>query len=148
MLLYVSFSISVCTGLSRTSGYWKFRHQIPAAFRRLFNNRTHTLFCRMPQHSAVIALAVHEQLCHVTTLQLIRAFSLISCLKRDIQLPQPLSENSGCAPTILPPAISDFLCESISLPPELMHDFWTIIKDDAWDAPVKDEPTEEDEACF
>ena len=102
----------------------------------------------MPQHSTVIALAVHEQLCHVTTLQLIRAISLISCLKRDIQLPQPLSENPGCAPTVLPPAISDFLSDSISLPPELMHDFWTSIKDDAWNAPVKDEPTEDDEECF
>ena len=102
----------------------------------------------MPQHNAVIALAVHEQLCHVTTSQLIQAFSLISCLKRDIQLPQPLSENPGCAPTVLPPAISNFLSDSISLPPELMHDFWTIIKDEAWNAPVKDEPTEEDEECF
>ena len=109
----------------------------------------------MPQQSTVIALAdvvaVHEQLCHVTTLQLIWAFSLISCLKRDIQLPQPLSENPGCAPTVLPPAISDFLSDSISLPPKLMHEFWTIIKDDAWNAQVKDEPsqpTEEDEECF
>jgi hypothetical protein len=107
-----------------------------------------TIMDVMPQQSAVIALAVHEQLCHVTTLQLIQAFSLISCLKRDIQLPQPLSENPGCAPTVLPPAISDFLSDSISLPPELMHEFWTIIKDDAWNAPVKEEPTEEDEECF
>jgi hypothetical protein len=102
----------------------------------------------LPQHSAVIALAAHEQLCNITALQLIRAFSLISCLKRDIQLPQPLSENPGCAPTVLPPAISNFLSDSIFLPPELMHNFWTIIKDEAWNAPIKEEPTEEDEECF
>jgi hypothetical protein len=29
-----------------------------------------------------------------------------------------------------------------------MHDFWTIIKDEAWNAPIKEEPTEEDEECY
>ncbi|KAF9476228.1 hypothetical protein BDN70DRAFT_882715 [Pholiota conissans] len=57
-------------------------------------------------------LAAHPELNNIIALQLSRAFSLISCLKRDITIPQPLSEAPECPPTFLPPAIAEFLAES------------------------------------
>ncbi|KDR69915.1 hypothetical protein GALMADRAFT_76807 [Galerina marginata CBS 339.88] len=49
---------------------------------------------------------------------------------------------------ILPPAISEFLADSIDVPVNLIPDFWEITKDEAWLPPNKDEPNKEDEECF
>jgi hypothetical protein len=94
------------------------------------------------------ALAAHTELKDLTALQLSRAFSLISCLKRDITIPQPLSEAPHCPPTFLPPAIAEFLAEALSVSLQLVQDLWEIVKEEVWVESMKDEPDKDDEECF
>jgi hypothetical protein len=94
------------------------------------------------------ALAAHTDLKDLTALQLSRAFSLISCLKRDITIPQPLSEAHNCPPTFLPPAIAEFLADSLSMSVDLVKDLWEILREEVWVESPKDEPGKDDEECF
>ncbi|KAF9472297.1 hypothetical protein BDN70DRAFT_868529 [Pholiota conissans] len=93
-------------------------------------------------------LAAHPELNNITALQLFCAFSLIFCLKRDITIPQPLSEAPECPPTFLPPAIAEFLAESLSISLDLMKDLWEIVREEAWVESQKDKPGKDDEECF
>ncbi|KAF9478587.1 hypothetical protein BDN70DRAFT_38796 [Pholiota conissans] len=93
-------------------------------------------------------LAAHPELNNITALQLSHAFSLISCLKRDITIPQPLSEAPECPPTFLPPAIAKFLAESLSISLYLIKNLWEIVREKAWVESQKDEPGKDDEECF
>jgi len=49
---------------------------------------------------------------------------------------------------LLPPAISDFIAESIGIEGEFMQDLWFIIKDDIWEAPTDEEASVLNEDCF
>ena len=93
-------------------------------------------------------LAAHEVLRNITAVQLSRLFGLIACLKRDIAVPQPLTEAADCPPTFMPVAISEFLAESLEIPLEFIQDLWEIVRKEAWDSPHRDEPDKDDEECF
>lgn len=94
------------------------------------------------------ALVAHTKLKSLTALQLSRAFSLISCLKRDITIPQPVSEAPNCPPTFLPPTIAEFLTEALSISLQLVQDLWEIVKEEVWVESMKDELDKDDEECF
>jgi len=102
----------------------------------------------MAVQRALLLLSEHPVLSNLTFAQLLRSMSLATCLKRDISLPQPISLDLGCAPTFLPPAISDFIAESIGIEGEVMQDLWFIIKDDVWEAPTDEEASVINEDCF
>jgi len=102
----------------------------------------------MTVHHALLLLTEHPVLCDLTVSQLLRAISLATCLRRDISLPQPISLDLGFAPRFLPPAISDFIAESIGIEGGIMQDLWSIIKDDVWEAPTDEESSVINEECF
>ena len=62
---------------------------------------------------------------------------LITHLKRDILLPQPIDEsNPTNAPSVLPQAIAEFIGRALSIPVEVMDNCWTILRDYAWEMPT------------
>jgi hypothetical protein len=102
----------------------------------------------MAVHRALSLLSEHAILCNLTISQLLQSISLTTCLRRDISLPQPISLDSRQAPDFLPPAISDFVAESIGIGGNVMQDLWYIIKDDVWEAPTEAEASVFNEDCF
>jgi hypothetical protein len=102
----------------------------------------------MAVHRALLLLSKHAILCNLTVAQLLHSISLTTCLRRDISLPQPISLDSSQAPNFLPPAISDFVAESIGIGGDVMQDLWYIIKDDVWEAPTEAEASVINEDCF
>jgi hypothetical protein len=57
--------------------------------------------------------------------------------KCDILQPQPINEsNPAVAPSVLPQPIAIFLGRSLCIPVETMDDFWTILRDYAWEMPT------------
>ena len=104
----------------------------------------------MAVHDAFWNILQFPDLSSLTLNQIIRAISLARCLRHDIELPQPpQEERSGAsAPAFLPPAISDFLAESLEIPVDNIRDLWTVIRDDVWDAPSAEEDSKLNEECF
>jgi len=62
-----------------------------------------------------------------------------SVLKRDIMQPQPSSVSIDMAPIYLPPSVSQFLGDSLDMPPDCVHDCWAVFKDVIWDHPASNE---------
>lgn len=94
-------------------------------------------------------LLQYPELSSLTLNQIIRAISLARCLQHDIELPQPLQvDHDSGAPAFLPLAIADFLAESLEIPVENIKDLWTVIKDDVWEAPSREEDSKLNEECF
>ena len=112
----------------------------------LRNNEVYSALMAVPW--ALLLLSEHPVLCNLTVAQLLHSMSLATCLRCDISLPQPISLDLGCTLTLLPPAISDFIAESIGIEGEFMQDLWFIIKDDIWEAPTDEEASVLNEDCF
>jgi hypothetical protein len=71
-----------------------------------------------------------------------------SVLKRDIMQPQPSSVLIDMAPTRLPPSVSQFLSDSLDLPPDCIHDCWAAFKDVVWDYPTSNEVKKAETEAF
>ena len=87
-----------------------------------------------PMFELLAQLQVHLVLHHLTLDGITTFFCLITHLKCDILQPQPINEsNLTDMPTILPQPITQFLSEALSIPFEVMDDFWTIMRGYAWE---------------
>jgi hypothetical protein len=71
--------------------------------------------------------------------KIIAFISQASALKRDIMQPQSLAVPSDHAPDILPPFVSEFLSDSLDIPPLYMMECWEIFKGVIWDHPSAEE---------
>ena len=90
-----------------------------------------------PMVELLAQLQAHPVLCYLTLDGITTFVRLITHLKRDILQPQPINEsNPTDAPTILPQPITQFLSEALSIPFEVMDDFWTIMRGYAWEMPT------------
>ena len=102
----------------------------------------------MTVQSTFQLLAEHPMLSNLTIAQLVTAITLARCLKRDISLPQPLSEDSIHAPSFLPPAIQEFLGKVLELNSSDVGYLWDIMKDSIWELPTEEEAREMNEKHF
>ena len=90
-----------------------------------------------PMVELLAQLQAHPVLCYLTLDGITTFVHLITHLKRNILQPQPINEsNPTDAPTILPQPITRFLGEALSIPFEVMDDFWTIMRGYAWEMPT------------
>lgn len=70
---------------------------------------------------------------NVTFIQLIQLSRLISYLKRDVLLAQPLDQSDDSrAPDVLPPSIRQFLSEVLGISDVCISNLWSSIKDVLW----------------
>ncbi|KAJ3497491.1 hypothetical protein NLJ89_g10345 [Agrocybe chaxingu] len=90
---------------------------------------------RLP--SVLSELQKHAFLCEMDLETLSQYARLVSALKWDILLPQPLDQsNPDCAPKVLPPSIAAFLSEALRIPQKFIQDSWDILKDYLWETEV------------
>ncbi|KIM37113.1 hypothetical protein M413DRAFT_77411 [Hebeloma cylindrosporum] len=82
-------------------------------------------------------LQVHPVLRYLTLDGITTFVRLITHLKRDIIQPQPVDEsNPTTAPTVLPEPLTLFIGNALGIPADTMDDFWSILKDYAWEMPT------------
>ncbi|KAJ7936074.1 hypothetical protein B0H13DRAFT_1539248, partial [Mycena leptocephala] len=62
---------------------------------------------------------------------------LLSVLKRDILLVQPVNVTTGTeeASLVLPPSITEFVADAVGVPESSISGFWTRLREDIWDLP-------------
>ena len=90
-----------------------------------------------PMVELLTQLQAHPVLCYLTLDDITTFVHLVTHLKHNILQPQPINKsNLTNTPTILPQPITRFLSDALSIPFEVMDDFWTIIKGSAWEMPT------------
>jgi hypothetical protein len=94
------------------------------------------------------ALKDHENLQQLSLDKILTFITRASMLKRDIMQPQPLSVPIDVAPERLPPSVSQFLSNSLDLPPDYTRECWTIFKDVIWDHPMANEAKQVEKDAF
>jgi hypothetical protein len=77
--------------------------------------------------------------------KIIAFISWASALKRDIMQPQSLAAR---APDILLPSVSEFLSDSLDIPPLYMTECWEIFKGVVWDHPSAEKLKRADKEAF
>ncbi|KAJ7936045.1 hypothetical protein B0H13DRAFT_1519575, partial [Mycena leptocephala] len=74
---------------------------------------------------------------------------LLSVLKRDILLVQPVNVTTGTEEVslVLPPSITEFVADAVGVPESSISGFWTRLREDIWDLPEQT-LSEHDEGLF
>ncbi|KZP27843.1 hypothetical protein FIBSPDRAFT_730025 [Athelia psychrophila] len=98
--------------------------------------------------SLLARMSEHEVLRGLTVTQLMAFVNHAVCLRRSIQLTQPLSEDDIAAPEFIPGSISEFLSESVGIPYQHITTCWSILKDLVWQQPTSEELSEKQEEQF
>ncbi|KAJ7216341.1 hypothetical protein GGX14DRAFT_391184 [Mycena pura] len=70
---------------------------------------------------------------------------LLSLLKDDILLVQPLRVSTDEAPTILPPSVSEFMADAVGIALDSVASCWKKMKKDIWKLPIPTLSEEEEE---
>ena len=83
-------------------------------------------------------LTIHPALRALTTEKFLTAINLCRSLKRDISLPQPVSENHDHPPMFLPPSIHEFLSDVLDMSADGVGYLWDVIKEDVWELPTEE----------
>jgi CxC5 like cysteine cluster associated with KDZ transposases len=66
----------------------------------------------------------------------ISTFVHLCCLlKKDIMLPQPVSQPIDHPPDVLPRSIATFLSAAVKISPDCVDPLWNILKGDVWSSP-------------
>jgi len=88
--------------------------------------------------SVLEALHVLPILQEISLHTVIQYSRLVSHLKEDILLPQPVDQsNISEPPKILPPTIAKFLALATGIPVEHMQESWGVLKEYLWSCPTK-----------
>jgi len=86
--------------------------------------------------SVLEGLSTLSGLCNISFNKLLQYGRLVSHLKNDILLSQPLDQsNISNPPEILPPTIATFLSVALDIPAENMQDGWDVLKEFLWNCP-------------
>jgi hypothetical protein len=95
--------------------------------------------------SVLEALHVLPIWCDIGLDTVIQYARLVSHLKQDILLPQPVDQSVDKPPEILPPTIAKFLALAMGIPVEHMQAGWDVLKGYLWSClkvPLVDEDYE------
>lgn len=93
-------------------------------------------------------MSQHEVLRRLTMSRLMLFINNAACLRRSIQLTQPLSEQGSTAPEHLPTSIAEFLSLSVGIPLQHLSECWSILKDLVWEQPTPEQCSEAQEKQF
>lgn len=77
----------------------------------------------------------HQDLKDVSLTQIMTFTRLLSVLKNDISLLQPINISPDDAPDFLPPTIAAFASEATGVKLESIPNCWDMLKDDVWSLP-------------
>lgn len=73
---------------------------------------------------------------------------MLSLLKNDIILAQPVYIPTTEAPLVLPPQITLFVADSIGISEGTVDGCWNALKGDVWDYPTPEKVEEDEDALF
>ncbi|KAJ7758979.1 hypothetical protein DFH07DRAFT_958123 [Mycena maculata] len=93
----------------------------------------------------MFTLGRDESFASISFTQMIAFTRLLSVIKPDISLCQPINISIDEAPDFLPPSISAFVSEATGIPPEQVPACWSVLKDEIWSASGPELSTEERE---
>jgi hypothetical protein len=96
-------------------------------------------------------LQEHPELCSLSLQQITTLVRLAARLRRDILLPQPLTQTDDSdPPDCLPESVAIFLSKAVGVPLDCMDLVWELLKDEIWDWPPARGAfvSEEDEDLF